>query len=121
MNQLSNVRSPHYGITFFEVLTASNLKADATGLTVIDSYLSEPLSIRKSDPLQYWKEKEIQWPLLARLTLKYLAVPPASVPSDRLFSTAGDIVCEQRNWINSEKVEMLLFLLKNLKTFKFVY
>ena len=46
---------------------------------------------------------------------KYLSIPPSSVPSEQQFDTAGDIVSDKRNRLIAEKVEMLLFLKKNLK------
>ena len=36
-----------------------------------------------------------------------------SVASERLFSTAGDIYDEKRNWSAPERAEMLLFIMKN--------
>ena len=53
--------------------------------------------------------------LLATLARKYLAPPCTTVPSEiRLFSTAGNIVNDKRTRLDAEKVEMLLFLNKNM-------
>ena len=52
---------------------------------------------------------------------KYLSIPPVSVPSERLFSTAGQIATDTRNRLDADKIEMLLFLNKNLKCFNFKY
>lgn len=67
------------------------------------------------DPLIWWKENEWKLPLLANLARKYLCVPATSVPSERVFSTAGDIVSAQRAALDSDKVDMLIFLKKNMK------
>ena len=52
---------------------------------VVDAYLHEPVSARKSSPLDYWKQKQLLWPILATMARKHLSIPPSSVPSERLF------------------------------------
>ena len=66
------------------------------------------------DPLQWWKENEKRFPLVAELAKSYFAIPATSVPAERIFSTAGHIVNEKRNCLNPETVDMLIFLNKNL-------
>ena len=83
---------------------------------MVEMYLKEPLisHLEYIHPLTYWKEKQPLWPCLADLACKYLSIPPSSAASERLFSSAGDIVSPERNRILPEKAEMLLFLKKNL-------
>ena len=68
-----------------------------------------------SNPLLWWKTNEPKYPHVAELAKRYLAVPATSVPSERVFSTAGDIVSAQRAVLNAHNVDMLIFLKKNLK------
>ena len=70
-------------------------------------------------PLEWWKANQREYPLLAKLAMLYLCVPGTSVPSERVFSTAGDIVTAQRSRLTSEHVDQLLFLQKNLVTPKY--
>ena len=42
----------------------------------------------------YWQEKKIFYPVLAQLAAKYLSIPAASVASERLFSTAKQIISD---------------------------
>lgn len=44
------------------------------------------------DSLEWWKNHELQYPNLARYAMCVLAIPGMSVPSERLVSTAEDIV-----------------------------
>ena len=81
---------------------------------MVNTYLSEVSAPRHSNPLHYWKEKKVTWPLLAHLARKYLAPPCTTVPSERLFSTAGNIVTDRRTRLDVGKLEMLLFLNKNI-------
>ncbi|XP_030193755.1 uncharacterized protein LOC115529286 [Gadus morhua] len=66
-----------------------------------------------SSPLEWWKVNAYAYPILAPLAKAYLCIPATSVPSERVFSTAGDIVCAQRSLITPEHVDMLVFLKKN--------
>ena len=52
---------------------------------------------------------------------KYLSIPPSSASSERLFSSAGDIISKERNRLGTEKAEMLLFLKHNLPVFDYKY
>lgn len=52
---------------------------------------------------------------LQQLALKYLCIPPSTVFSERLFSTAGNICDAKRNRLDPDRVKMLVFLNKNLK------
>jgi len=72
------------------------------------SYIGEPKADHHSSPLQYWKNK-LQYPLLVQLARKYLTLLCTTVPSERLFSTAGNIVTDKRTRLDIDKVEMLLF------------
>ena len=42
---------------------------------VVDACLHEPVSERKSNPLDYWKLKQSLWPLLATMACQYLSIP----------------------------------------------
>ena len=83
---------------------------------IAEMYLKEPVISRSEHmhPLQYWQSKKAIWPCLAHLACKYLCIPPSSAASERLFSSASDIISAERNRILPEKAEMLLFIKKNL-------
>ena len=80
----------------------------------VENYLQEAIQPRESSPCTYWQEKKILYPLLAKLAMKYLRIPAASVASEHLISTARHIISDQRNCLDPDRAEMLLFLNKNL-------
>uniref|UniRef100_A0A3P9CVN5 BED-type domain-containing protein n=1 Tax=Maylandia zebra TaxID=106582 RepID=A0A3P9CVN5_9CICH len=77
----------------------------------------EPVALSE-DPLIWWRDHEREYPLLALQAKQYLSIPGTSVPSEREFSTAGDIVTAQRSCLTPQHVDQLLFLQKNLTVSK---
>ena len=61
------------------------------------------------------EENEPHYPLLARAAKMYLSIPATSVPTERVFSTAGDILTEQRGRLKPMQLDRLLFLKKNME------
>lgn len=77
-------------------------------------YLQQKNIGRKEDPLLWWQQNGSQYPQLQHLAMKYLCVPSTSVPSERLFSKAGELVSARRNRIKPKHINLFLFLNKNL-------
>ena len=69
---------------------------------------------RKENPTRWWKIYCTQLPLLATMARKYLCIPATSVPSERAFSTAGNIVNAKRSCLLPENTKILTFLAQNL-------
>lgn len=75
------------------------------------SYAIEPITESLSDdPVQFWKLCGERWPLLAAVAAKLLSVPATSVPSERLFSTAGMVVDRLRCSMSTDMVQQIMFL-----------
>lgn len=66
------------------------------------------------NPLAWWRNNEHKYPRIANCARHYLAVPGTSVPNERVFSTAGDIVTASRSRLLAENVDKLIFLQKNM-------
>uniref|UniRef100_UPI0035902B98 E3 SUMO-protein ligase ZBED1-like n=1 Tax=Myxine glutinosa TaxID=7769 RepID=UPI0035902B98 len=79
-----------------------------------DSYMKVKLIGMKENPLAWWKEHAAGYPLLAKQAKKYLCAPATSVPAERLYSKAGELISEKRNRLKDKHVNMYLFVNKNL-------
>ena len=66
------------------------------------------------NPIKWWKTYHAQLPLLTSMARKYLCIPVTSVPSERAFSVAGNIVNSKRSCLLPENTNMLSFLAYNL-------
>ena len=73
-------------------------------------FLSTKVSERHINPLDFWWKNQTNYPEICDVALSYLIVPAASVPSERIFSKAGDLISEKRNRFLPENVNKLLVL-----------
>ncbi len=61
------------------------------------------------NPQGWWRENGSRFPRLAILARQYLAMPATSVPSEQLFSDAGNIVSVKRGRLADHVVSQLVF------------
>ena len=80
----------------------------------LDLYLSAAVLDSESNPLDWWAVEHRNYPILAQLAMKYLCICASSAASERLFSASGNIVTPKRSSLKPDKVNMLVFLAKNL-------
>ena len=78
-------------------------------------YKKELVIKRDQDPLAWWTAHGLAMPELKRLAQRYLCVPATSTPSERCFSTAGELVSQRRSNLSDQNIKMILFLNKNLR------
>ena len=84
----------------------------STTVVEVDLYLkAQPIS-SKEDPFTWWKNNKHIYPTVVMVAIKYLCVLATSVPSEGLFSKAGELVSHRRSSIKPENVDMMLFLNK---------
>ena len=82
----------------------------------IDNYLNEmitPTQPERINVYQCWNNNQNSFPILSRITRKYLSIPATSVPCERLFSDAGNLVTSKRTRLGHEVVNQLLFVKRN--------
>ena len=76
----------------------------------ISKYLEEPIVDHKTDPLEYWKSKSEQFPILSAIAEATLAVPASSAPVECLFSIAGKVFRPDHCRLSDAKFESLMFI-----------
>ena len=80
-----------------------------------DQYLHYPKVDLETNPLEWWKLHDKQFPLLSELARRYLCICATSVPSERVFSTGGNVVTAARSALKPHNVSKLIFLASNLQ------
>ena len=69
----------------------------------------------QQNPLMWWKTLGSgRYPHVAQMAEKYLSIPGSSVRSERVFSSAGNIVNKKRSALAPSNVDCLVFLANNL-------
>lgn len=104
---------------FFDKKVSGVKKSAQPGNVLTDlllkQYLELPHLPRKRDPLDFWKTCTVL-PELQKLQEKYLGIPATSVPSERVFSKAGQITNQRRNRLSAKNLDQIIFLNVNINT-----
>ena len=70
----------------FKALKGKDINVEDNNEVVL--YLQKKQIRLKDNPLKWWSVNKVALPVLAQIARKYLSIPVASVPSERLFSDA---------------------------------
>ncbi|CAM4654807.1 unnamed protein product [Leuciscus chuanchicus] len=62
----------------------------------LNSYLQAPDADSETNPLAWWKINSATYPRVSLLAKRYLCIPATSSPSERAFSTGGNVVSGNR-------------------------
>eukprot|EP00644_Phytophthora_capsici_P014325 jgi/Phyca11/99372/e_gw1.3.1123.1 len=84
----------------------------------IDKYLAAPralTSVEHVDPLAWWRGNRTNFPYLSCLARKWLGAVATSVPSERAFSTSGNVITTKRSSLTPDIVRDLVFIAENSK------
>jgi len=76
----------------------------------IDEYLNSKRANKDEDILEWWSKHTHIYPCLSKIARDFLSICATSVPSKRLFSTAGLIITKHRNRLCEESARSLLCL-----------
>ncbi|XP_060761342.1 zinc finger BED domain-containing protein 4-like [Neoarius graeffei] len=93
---------------------AGQSEQEITIITQVSQYMAESVLQRSSNPLAYWQLNKGRFPALAQTARAYLCSPCTSVDSERLFSTAANIIDDKRNRLTPKNAEMLIMIKRNL-------
>ena len=91
----------------------------------LEEYSNSTIMEENEDIYEFWKVMSQSTKRIERAAAKlaeyYLTPPPSSVDVERLFSTAGDIITNERNRLLPENAAKVLFLRENLPRVNFEY
>jgi hypothetical protein len=71
------------------------------------------LQVNQQNVLEFWHQNQVNFPFLYCIASMLLSA--TSVPSERLFSDAGNNLYDKRNGMTAECFQMLMFLYENLE------
>ena len=63
----------------------------------------------KDDPLQWWEEHKHKFPILYRLSMRFLSIPATYAPSERVWSIVSRIITRDRAQLDLNSVSALIF------------
>lgn len=95
-----------------DLVQESNPRAAA--IIEVTKFLQEPLLERNGNPLQWWSQRKIYYPRLYQLAMARLCVMATSMPSERIFSKAGQLITDRRCRLAGGKVKQIMFLHYNI-------
>lgn len=90
--------------------------AQDEAVRIVQLYKSFPAVEHDVNPLDWWKINQHAFPFLTAIARQYLCCPGTSVPSERLFSCAGNIISKRRASLLPENANTLLCLSNWLKS-----
>jgi len=90
------------------------MEDNSTAENEVGRYLALEQATRGISPLQWWKDREMQFPLLSQAAKKYLAIQASSAASERVFSRMNVVKSKSRASLAPERTEALVFIRRNL-------
>ena len=95
--------------------SGSNSPNDSRLSNIIEKEVSLYCSDDEIDhALEWWRLNSHRFPNISQFARHMLCIQATSVPSERLFSAAGNLVTSKRASLHPDNVDKLLFLNKNM-------
>ncbi len=81
----------------------------------LDLYFRTPEENADCDPIEWWQKHKTIFPSLCKISFDILCIPATSVPSEQIFSKAGDLITKKRNRLSSKNIRVSMCLNSWLK------
>jgi hypothetical protein len=72
---------------------------------------------RGEDPLVWWRNNQLSFPLIAQLARELLAVPASSAGAERVFKSLSSTLSKRRRRLYDSKAEAIVFVHENRQLF----
>ena len=76
----------------------------------LERYLKERKLKSDGDPFEWWRNRRQEYPLMAKLARKYLAVQGTSTPAERVISRLGAVLTKRRQSLTGDIFSKMMFL-----------
>ena len=76
-------------------------------------YLDKPRIDRNDCPLMWWSDNDKEFPILSKISKKYLTGQSSSVVAERIFSMASNMLTKKLSKLYPEKLDLLIFIYQN--------
>ena len=98
---------------------ATTQNSSSTLSNELDEYLNLNIQLNENDDvLVFWQQRQLKFPILTSIVRYYYAIPASNTIVERLFSCSKNTVTDKRTRLDTEKINKLLFLQKNLSMLK---
>jgi hypothetical protein len=74
----------------------------------VERYFEIALEDSEIDMIQWWSTHKTSFPHLYRMAFDILNVPATSVPSEQIFSKAGDVITKKRNRLSKDSIQAIM-------------
>ncbi|XP_050062310.1 E3 SUMO-protein ligase ZBED1-like [Aphis gossypii] len=92
----------------------STSTSSSSAIALMKQYMNMPYQHLNCNIVEYWRDHKSLLHPLSEIALKYIMIPATSVPSERIFSKAGQIMSARRNRLLPDNLDTLVFLNKNM-------
>ncbi len=97
-----------------DILDCLEVDDDGEVMDEVEAYSREAANA-KCNVLDWWRANEVRFPNLARIAKQILTIPATEVASERMFSSAGNVLTKLRSQLSDDTVDAIIFLHKNGK------
>jgi hypothetical protein len=74
----------------------------------IERYLDLPQMNSSIDLINWWENQKTSFSSLYKMAIDILNIPATSVPSEQIFSKAGEVVSKSRNRLSKDSIQALM-------------